>query len=163
MTPSTVDLLWGLALAGFAFKGFATGLIKSVVSFAAVIIAWFVASSMADLSAPLVRFALEPTAPGFPLVTRIVTWIAVYLVVQLIGSMIAKTANEGGLGGLDKRGGLLLGVATGVMVGCLPLFVIFAVPAIYHWPPVQTVVKQSFFLRTYTPIASKVVPPPKKR
>lgn len=163
MTPSTVDLLLGIALAVFAFKGLMTGLIKSVVSFGSVLIAWFVASSMADVSAPLVKLALEPTAPGFPLVTRIVTWIGVYLAVQLVGSMIAKTANEGGLGGADKIGGLLLGLATGVLVGCLPLFVIFTVPAIYHWPPVQTIVKESAFLRAYTPIAAKVVPPPKKR
>ena len=54
-------------------------------------------------------------------------------------------------------------VATGVLVGCLPLFVIFAVPAIYQWQPVQHLLKESFFLKTYAPLAAQVVPPPKKR
>lgn len=163
MSPTTVDLILGAALFVFAFKGFFTGLIKSVVSLGAVLIAWFMASSMSHVVAPAISWALPPEAPGFPLVARIVTWIGAYLVVQLVGSVIAKTVNDGGLGPVDKLGGLVLGAATGVLVGCLPLLVIFAVPAIYHWPPVQQLVKESYFLQAYTPIASQIVPPPKKR
>jgi membrane protein required for colicin V production len=163
MSPTTVDLILGVALFLFAFKGFATGLIKSVVSLAAVLIAWFLSSSMSHVVAPALTWVLPPEAPGLPLVARIVTWIGAFLVVQLVGSMIAKSVNDSVLGGLDKLGGLILGAATGVLVGCLPLFVIFAVPAIYHWQPVQHVLKESFFLKTYAPLAAQVVPPPKKR
>jgi uncharacterized membrane protein required for colicin V production len=159
MSPSTVDLFLGIALAVFAIKGFFTGMVKTVVSFLAVVIAWFIASHSPDVIGPAIHWAIEPSNPAYPLVTRVITWIGVYLVVQLIGSMLSKGLNESGLSGADKIGGLLLGIATGVLVGCLPLFVINAVPALYNWAPTKSLVAHSFFLHTYQPIASKIVPP----
>jgi membrane protein required for colicin V production len=159
LSPSTVDLFLGIALAFFAIKGFLTGFVKTIVSLAAVIIAWFLANKMPELSAPLIRFAVEPNSPAYPLVTRIITWIGAFVVVQLIGSMLSKSLNESGLSGADKIGGLVLGVATGVLVGCLPLFVINAVPALYNWDQTQSLLHHSTLLRAYQPIASKIVPP----
>lgn len=159
MSPSTVDLFLGIALAFFAIKGFFTGLVKTVVSLLAVVVAWFLASHSPDLIGPAIRWAVEPSSPAYPLVTRLLTWIAAFLVVQLIGSVISKGLNESVLSGADKIGGLLLGIATGVLVGCLPLFVINAVPALGNWAPTKSLVAHSFFLHTYQPIAAKIVPP----
>ena len=162
MSPSTVDLFLGIALAFFAIKGFFTGFLKTIVSLLAVLVAWFFASQMPGLSAPLIGWAVEASSPAFPLVTRLITWIGASLVVQLVGSMLSKTLNESGLSGADKLAGLALGAATGVLVGCLPLFVINAVPALHNWDQTRSLVAHSFFLRTYQPIAAKIVPPRKR-
>ena len=163
MSPATIDFILGVVLALFAFKGLTTGLIRSLISLGAVIVAWVVASTMPEVSAPLVTFAVAADSPAFPLVTRLVTWVGAFAVVQLAGFFVAKTVEGLGLGMLDKLGGLVLGVATGVLIGCLPLFVINAFPPLYQWAPAQQMVKESFFLRTYQPLAAQVVPPPASR
>jgi uncharacterized membrane protein required for colicin V production len=162
LSPSTVDFMLGLALVVFSIKGLWTGMLKTVVSLASVLIAWFLSSTMSHLFDPLIKLAIEPSAPGFNLAGRITVWIVAYMVVQLVGSMIVKTANDGGLGGADKLGGLLLGAATGVIIGCLPIMVINAVPALYNWAPTKELMRESFFLKTYAPIAAKIVPPRKR-
>jgi membrane protein required for colicin V production len=159
MSPSTIDLFLGIALAFFAIKGLFAGLLKTVVSLVAVIAAWMLSGPLAGVVGPMIKWAITPDNPAFNLTERLIVWVAVFIVVQLIGSMLSKTLNETGLSGVDKIAGLALGVATGVLVGCLPLFVINAVPALHDWAPVKSAVKQSFFLRTYAPIAAKVVPP----
>ena len=75
---------------------------------------------------------------------------------------VAIVANDGGLGGVEKLGGLVLGAATGVIIGCLPIMVINAVPALYNWAPTKQLMRESFFLKTYAPIAAKIVPPRKR-
>ena len=159
MSPSTIDLFLGIALAFFAIKGLFTGLLKTVVSLVAVIAAWMISGAMPDLVGPMIRWAITPDNPAYHLTSRLIVWVGVFVVVQLIGSMLSKTLNATGLTGVDKIAGLALGVATGVLVGCFPLFVINAVPALHDWAPVKDAVKQSFFLRTYAPIAAKIVPP----
>jgi membrane protein required for colicin V production len=159
MSPSTIDLFLGIALAFFAIKGLFTGLLKTVVSLVAVIAAWMLSGPLSKMVGPAINWAITPDNPAYNLTERLLVWVVVFIAVQLVGSMLSKTLNETGLSGIDKIAGLVLGIATGVLVGCFPLFVINAVPALHDWAPVKSVVKQSFFLRTYAPIAAKVVPP----
>ena len=82
MSPSTVDFLLGLALVVFSIKGLWTGMLKTVVSLASVLIAWFLASTMSHILDPLIKLAIEPTTPGYDLAGRITVWIGAYMLVQ---------------------------------------------------------------------------------
>ena len=157
-----IDFILGLILAGFALKGLLTGLVRTVVTIAAVAAAWLVSSMEPMLAAPLVALFAEPEAPFFPLVVRLTTWVGAFAAVQIAGHFIAGFFEKAGLGGADRLGGLLLGAATGVAVGCLPLFVIYAIPPLYHWEKTQEAIAQSTLLTAYTPIVRMVVQPPPK-
>ena len=162
MSPGFIDLALISVLAGFTMKGFFTGFFRSVVSIAAVVLAWLAAALMPLLSAPVVALWMPPTDLAFPFAARIATWVAVFGGIQLVGFLLATMIKKTGLGGADRVAGLALGLATGVFIGCLPIAAIYSVPQLYHWAPTQAVLKQSTMLKAYTPIVQAFLKPPAK-
>lgn len=160
MSPGFIDLALISVLAGFTLKGFFTGFFRSVVSIAAVVLAWLAATLMPLLSAPVVAVWMPPGDVAFPFATRIATWVAVFGGIQLIGILLTMMIKKTGLGGADRVAGLALGVATGVFIGCLPIAAVYAVPQLYHWSPTQQMLKQSTMLKAYTPIVQVFLKPP---
>lgn len=162
MSPETIDLILGAVLAGFTLKGLFTGFIRSVVSLIAVVVAWMAAGAMPALTAVFFRYLVDPASPQFPLVTRIGTFVLAFAVVQLIGFLLTGLMEKIGMGWFNKLGGLLLGAVTGVLVGCIPIFLIYSIPPLYHWAPVQQTLKESRMLSAYTPIVRRFMRPPAK-
>jgi membrane protein required for colicin V production len=171
MSPGFIDLALVSILAGFTMKGFFTGFFRSVVSIAAVVLAWLAATLMPLLSAPVVQMWMPPTDMAFPFAARALTWVTVFFGIQLVGYFLGMLIKKTGLGGADRFAGLALGAATGVVIGCLPLAGVYAMPQLYHWAPTQHLLKQSVMLKAYAPVvqifiqppgASKTPPAPKK-
>lgn len=159
-----IDFILGLILIGFALKGLMTGLVRTVVTVAAVAAAWAVSSAQPMLAAPVAAQFVGTETVYYPLVARLATWVGAFAAVQLVGFFVTGLFEKVGLGGADRVGGLLLGTAAGVAVGCLPLAVLYAIPPLYHWDQTQATIERSFFLRSYTPIVrmfAKVPPRPK--
>lgn len=162
MSAGTVDFVLALVLLFFTLKGFITGFIRSVVTIVAVLAAWVLTAAAPNMTAFALRYIVDPHAPEFPLVVHIATFILVFAVVQAAGFLITGLFEKIGLGPLDKIAGLALGLATGVFMGCIPLFLIYAIPAVYHWAPTQATIKHSVFLKAYTPIVRSFARPPAK-
>lgn len=160
MSPATIDFVLAAILVVFAFKGFATGFIRSLVSIAAVFGAWFFTAAFPAFTAPVLAYMTPPGDPAFALVARITTWIVAFVAVQAAGFLITGLLENMGLSGADKLAGLALGALTGVVIGCLPLFFVSAIPQLYHWQPVQETIRDSFFLSAYTPVVRTFVPAP---
>lgn len=162
MSPETIDLILAALLLFFSIKGLMTGFIRSVVSLLAVVVAWLMAAAMPELTGVFFQYFIPPSSPSFPLATRIGTWVVAFAVVQGIGFLLTGLMEKIGMGWLNKLAGLALGVVTGVLVGCIPLFIIYSIPQLYHWPVVQSTIKASFFLSNYTPVVRSFVRPPRK-
>lgn len=160
MSPGFIDVLLGGALAFFALKGLFTGLVKSLVTIVAVVVAWFAMNTFPLLTAPVLGMFMNPQDPAFLLAAKVATLIVAYMVVQLVGFFVTGLIERVGLSPVDKLGGLALGVATGVLFGCLPLVAIYSIPQLYHWDKTQSTIAQSFFLSRYTPIVRNFVKPP---
>lgn len=159
-----IDFILGLILLGFTLKGLMSGLVRTVVTVAAVGAAWFVSSTQPLLAGPLVAHFTGTESLFFPLAARLTTWVGAFAAVQIVGFFVVGLFERIGLGGADRVGGFLLGAATGVAVGCLPLFVIYAIPPLYHWDKTQQTIEQSLLLRAYTPVVrlfTQVPPKPK--
>lgn len=160
MSPGFIDLALVTVLVGFTLKGFFSGFFRSVISIAAVVLAWLAATLMPQLTAPIVLMWMPATDMAFPFASRALTWVTVFGGIQLVGFLIGTVIKKTGLGGADRVAGLALGALTGVVIGCLPLAGVYAMPQLYHWAPTQHMLKNSQMLKLYAPVVQNFIKPP---
>ena len=99
-----------LVMLGSVVAGLWRGLVRTVFGFAA----WVVALVGAPLAAPA---AIDATGmQAHPWVVLALLFLAFFVVVKLMGSLLARLLGKIGLGGADRGLGALLGAARAVLL-----------------------------------------------
>ncbi len=160
-SPGFVDILLFLVFISFSLKGYITGFIRSVVTLVAVLIAFGLSAALPTIAAPMLGYSVPVSSPQFLVVNRIASFLLFFGVAQGIGFLATGLLEKIGLGTADKAVGALLGVITGVLVGCVPGVAIYQSAKAYHYKPNQRYFQASFFMKAYQPIIKSVVRPPK--
>lgn len=161
LSPGFVDILLFLVFITFTLKGYITGFIRSVVTLVAVIIAFGLSAAMPTLLAPILGYSIPASSPQFLVVNRIAAFFLFFGVVQSVGFLATGLLEKIGLGTADKAVGALIGVITGVMVGCVPGVAIYQSAKAYNHKPNQRYFQTSFFMKAYQPLVKTVARPPK--
>lgn len=161
LSPGFVDILLFLLFITFTIKGYVTGFIRSVVTLVAVIIAFGLSAAMPTLLAPVLGYSIPAASPQWLVVNRIAAFFLFFGVAQSVGFLATGLLEKIGLGTADKAVGALLGVVTGVLVGCVPGIAIYQSAKAFHYKPNQRYFQASFFMKAYQPIVKAVAHPPK--
>ena len=117
-----IDLAVLVAIAGSALLGLLRGLVGTVAS----LVAWLVAGWIAFRHGAALAFWFSDD--GLPGATELlggyaVAFVGVLVLVNLVGWAVRKLVHSVGLSGLDRLLGLALGAARGILVACMGLLV----------------------------------------
>ena len=115
-----IDLAVLVAIAGSALLGLLRGLVGTVAS----LVAWLAAGWIAFRhGAALAFWFSDDGAPGATelLCGYAAAFVAVLVLVNLVGWAVRKLVHSVGLSGLDRLLGLALGAARGALVACMGL------------------------------------------
>ena len=163
MSPGFVDLILFLVFISFSLKGYITGFIRSVVTLVAVLIAIGLSAAMPMLASPAIAYSIPASSPQFAVINRLAAFVIFFVLAQGIGFLATGLLEKIGLGTADKAVGAVLGIVTGVVVGCLPGIAIYQSPVSYHYKQSQKYFKSSVFMKAYHPLVKSVARPPKAK
>jgi uncharacterized membrane protein required for colicin V production len=152
MSPGFVDLMLFLVLISFTIKGWTTGFIRSVVTMVAVIGGWILSGMIPDLTGVVLHYSIPESSIYFHVATRITTFLLCFIAVQVAGFTITGLIENIKLGTVDKFVGVCVGLATGVLAGCLVVSTFFA----------KRYLKSSALFKSYAPMVAKFVHKPRK-
>ena len=130
-----IDLAVLVAIAGSALLGLLRGLVGTVAS----LVAWLAAGWIAFRhGAALAFWFSDDGAPGATelLGGYAAAFVAVLVLVNLVGWAVRKLVHSVGLSGLDRLLGLALGAARGALVACMGLLLMAfsSLPQEPAWP-----------------------------
>lgn len=111
-----IILIWAL------FKGYTSGFIIALFSFAALLIGLAAATKLSAVVATKIRHDTGITASWLPFVSFLLIMIAVTLAVRLVASMLQKAAELALLGWANKLAGILLFGAIYLTIWSMVLF-----------------------------------------
>lgn len=131
--------------------GFSNGLIRSLFGMVALISAYFLAPLGKPVALNIVSSSLhwdkvimEPIALGL-------SWIIIYLVISLTGTIIWKLVSKTPLKLIDKIGGVLLGLFISSIIIMVPVITIETLPITQNMPQVNAEIKKSKILPVLKP------------
>lgn len=118
-----VDILIWLILAGFVYKGFSRGLVRQICSLAGFLLGGWAAIRyhlyLADASRHLIHL------PHY--LATILSFLFIFLLTgllfYLLGHILTMMFRVMLLGGLNRLGGVLLGVLEGAFIVCMALYI----------------------------------------
>lgn len=152
-----IDLVALAVLAYNLLRGVTSGLIRTLMSFLAVgaggFLAWWRPDLFQGLLAPL----------GFPPIATsalspMATWLVVFLAINGTGIALKAVVNHTPLVWVDRAGGALLGLVTGLVIILTPLLVVSSIPLLQHIPAVQAQLEHSWVARVVTPAVLERMP-----
>ncbi|MBK6267036.1 CvpA family protein [Marivirga sp. S37H4] len=106
----TLDILLLIPLIFGAYLGFRKGLLLEIVSLVAFVLAIVGAFKLLDFGIELLQPYFEKWDTALPIISFIVLFIAILLIVNLIGKIVKKVLDMTLLGGLDNFAGAVLGL-----------------------------------------------------
>ncbi|MBL7113043.1 MAG: CvpA family protein [Bacteroidales bacterium] len=104
--------------------GFRKGLIISLVSFVALILGIYLAIYFSNFASGLLSSAFDISSTYLPLISFIVTFLAVLIGLLLLGKLIQKLVDVVGMGFLNHLAGAVLGLAKSILILSVLFFVI---------------------------------------
>ena len=150
-----VDWVLLAIIGASALLGVMRGFIGVVVSLVAWLLGGWVAFRYGGDVAMLLAADGEPGATGL-FAGHALAFIAVMVVVGVVGWLVRKLVQSAGLGGMDRMLGLVLGVARGGFVACavVLLLALTSMPREPQWrasPVVPVLVPGAQWLRAWLP------------
>jgi membrane protein required for colicin V production len=124
-----LDLVIIILIAGFVFSGWATGLVRSVVTLAAAIIGVVVAGALYERFSHTVEIFIS-NEDAADAVAFLVLFGSVYLLGQILTVVARTTLSLLMIGWWDKPGGAIFGFLKGVIVVQVLLIVFAAYPSL---------------------------------
>lgn len=113
---NTLDIIILVPLAYFAFKGFTKGFIITLAMLAGILIGFYAAIHFSEIVAELLRDQFAMNSTNIRPISYLLTFVIVLILVYLLGQFLTGVVKTTGLGFLNRIGGLLLGVAKGLLI-----------------------------------------------
>lgn len=106
----TLDIILLIPLVFGAYLGFKKGLLLEIVSLAAFILAVIGAFKLVNFGEEILRPYLPDWEKALPVISFLLLFIAILLIVNMIGKITKKILDMTLLGGLDNFAGAVLGL-----------------------------------------------------
>lgn len=106
----TLDIILLIPLFFGAYLGFKKGLLLEIVSLVALILAIIGAFKLLDFGMEVLQPYFQNWEQALPIISFILLFIAILLVVNLIGKIVKKILDMTLLGGLDNFAGAVIGL-----------------------------------------------------
>lgn len=106
----TLDIILLIPLFFGAYLGFKKGLLLEIVSLAALILAIIGAFKLLDFGMEILQPYFENWEQSLPIISFVFLFIAILLIVNLIGKVVKKILDMTLLGGLDNFAGAVIGL-----------------------------------------------------
>ncbi|HZK09039.1 MAG TPA: CvpA family protein [Bacteroidales bacterium] len=116
MTFNYLDLVLALPIVLLAIMGFRKGLIKELASLAALILGIYLAVMFSDIVAGWLIKYVEISHRWIFIIAFILTFVAVVLLVSLLGRALDKIASLALMGIINRVLGLLFGIFKGIFI-----------------------------------------------
>ena len=130
-----IDIVFFILLALGIFKGYSKGLIKGLLSYISVIIAFTAAVKLSAMVATYIGVIHTISDKWLPFISFIAVFIAVLLIIRWIGSLIDFSVKQLYLGGANRLGGIFLYTGIYISVWSIILFYL----NIMHLIPPKTI------------------------
>jgi len=121
---STLDLILGLFLLYFAYKGFSNGLIISIATLVGLILGFYAAAHFSEFTANWLQNDMGLKSSNIKLIAYIVTFVIVVVLIFLLGRFLTGVVKTVGLGIVNRLAGALFGIAKGLLIASF-LFLLF--------------------------------------
>lgn len=128
MPLNWIDTLILVTVALTTFHGLRRGLVRSIIDLLAAGIAIFVAYAFGGKAAALLENFLHVPAALASIAGFTVSWIIVYLLFDLLGSLVHRFIKASFFAPLNLLGGALLGLGKGIIIVGIILAPIMAFP-----------------------------------
>lgn len=130
-----LDFLLLLPVVWLCIRGFGKGLIIELATLAGLALGILAAYFFADNLQSLIKDYFSFNDTGTRIVAYILIILVVWLIVFIVGKLVEKSVDLVSMGWLNKLLGALVGIAKGVVLVCIILFLI------EKFDPNQSVVK----------------------
>jgi len=148
MGLAIIDIVFLVIIAIFAFRCALRGLVGELMSMAALVLGILAAIFFFRKTAELVRGRFIPDVKALPeIVSFVAIFIAVFAVIKILETIIKEIIEGIRLGGVDRFLGFFLGIAEGLVIICLILFLITVQPFVDP----ETVLKGSLLAEILMP------------
>jgi membrane protein required for colicin V production len=148
MGIAIIDIVFLGLIALFSLRCAIKGFISEVLSMAALVFGLLTAIFFFRAGAVIVR---EHFLPDVKILPEIISFVSLFIIVFIVAKileLVLKSVIEGiRLGEVDRFLGFLFGIAEGIIVVCLVLFVISVIPFINS----ESILGESFFARILLP------------
>lgn len=104
--------------------GFRKGLIISLASLVALILGIYAAVYFSHFAGELLRTTFDISSTYLPVISFAVTFLAILIIVLLVGKLIEKLVSVVGLGFLNSLAGAMLGIVKSILILSVIFFVI---------------------------------------
>lgn len=121
---STLDIILGLFLLYFAFKGFTNGFIISIATLAGLVLGFYAASHFSEFTTGWLQNDMGLKSSNIKLIAYIVTFAIVVVLIFLLGRFMTGVVKTVGLGIVNRLAGAILGIAKGVLIASF-IFLLF--------------------------------------
>jgi membrane protein required for colicin V production len=119
-----LDILIIIFILGVTVSGYSRGFILELASLVALAAGIWAALLFSPLAEDLLKSSFNLPEKYLPAIGFLVTFVVVSLAITLIGWLVSKIVDLTPLGFLNKLFGALLGVAKGILLASLILFII---------------------------------------
>jgi membrane protein required for colicin V production len=119
-----LDFIILLPAAWFAFKGFSRGLVLELTSLIGLILGIYLSLHFSGFAAGFLTDTFHITGKYLPILSFIVTFLAVIIVFYIIGKIITKMFDAVALGFFNRLLGLIFGILKAAVLVSLLFFVI---------------------------------------
>ena len=121
-----LDIIIGIILILFAIGGFRNGIIREAFSLAAFIGGIYGAIRLSDMVGKWLSNMINVSQEWVSVISFIIVFIALALIINWLGNLLANLLESVNLGFIDKIGGIILGIAKGfLLIGVLILLLDF--------------------------------------
>lgn len=111
-----IDIVIAILLAVFGFGGWRKGIITSAATLLGLGVGLYGAFHFSDWTAEKLLQFVEIDPKYLNVISFVVTFIALAILVHLLGRLVAKVVKTLDLGFVDRLGGLVFGLAKGLLV-----------------------------------------------
>lgn len=127
-----IDIIILLILAWFAYKGFTKGLIIELASIAALLLGIYAAFHFSVFVSSILQNNLGIKSTYLPVISFVVTFVAVIVLVFILGKLIEGLVNLALLGFVNKLTGAVFGIIKAFIILSILIFAINIADSKFH-------------------------------
>jgi len=129
MGLAIIDIVFLVIIAIFALRCALRGIVSELMSMAALVLGLLAAIFTFRKTADLIRGKFVPDVKALPeILSFVAVFIAVFATIKILETILKEIIDRIQLGGPDRFLGFFLGIAEGLVIVCLLLFLIIIQP-----------------------------------
>ncbi|MFN8575587.1 MAG: CvpA family protein [Candidatus Sericytochromatia bacterium] len=149
---SGIDIFIIIVFAYNCIVGISNGLLKSLFGVGAFIIATILAPAFQGMTTNLIQDSLQSNQELTKILGLGLSWFIIYIVLNIVATIIIKGMNKTPLKIFDRIAGLLLGLFMSIVIVVLPLLVLNAIPVLKDIPQVRNSLSKSQLIPLFAPV-----------